>query len=275
MAARLKLVCIVSMGHSGSTLLDLLISGHPDVVGVGEVKNLSPAKATGAHCCCGERVWECPFWDRVAEVLSERSGLRFRDLDVESRDDGTFEAHNHAFFSAVGEVTRRHVIVDSSKGLRRARRLLATDHFDVAIIHLVRGPHGVVYSHLSRGRHRWIANSRSYARRLKRTRERLRDIDHVRVRYEELAADPVGVMSVLMPSLGLDFQRRQLDWSGHERHDCDGNPMRLGSGAIRLDRGWKSGLNVRQKFGISVFSRLPASKAGADEFKAWRRQHTS
>lgn len=272
MARRQKVICIVSMGHSGSTLLDLLLSGHPDVVGVGEVKNLSPAKAPETDCCCGKHVWDCPFWDRVAGVLSEKSALPFRELDLESRDDGTFAAHNHAFFSAVAEVAGRRIIVDSSKGVRRARRLLATSHFDVAPIHLVRGAHGVVYSHLKRGRRRWIAESRSYARRLRWTREQLRGVDHALVRYEDLAMDPIRTLSTLMPRLGLGFQRRQLDWSARERHDAGGNPMRLGSVSVRLDRGWKRGLTVRQKLGISVFSRIPASRKGQAEFSAWKRQ---
>ena len=67
---------------------------------------------------------------------------------------------------------------------------------------------------------------------------------------------PARVLSALMARLGLEFMPRQLDWSGRERHDAGGNRMRRRPADIRLDIHWKHGLNVWQKVGISVFSRM-------------------
>lgn len=259
MLAKPKLVYIVSLGHSGSTLLDLLISGHPAVATAGEAKNLNPRRMSRRRCHCGQRVSECPFWQRVAAVLWERHQLPFGALDLESGCDATFEMHNLALFSAVREVTGRDIIVDSSKNVERLRRLLDTGRFDIRPIHLVRAPHGFVYSNIRKGRHNWIAQSRIYASGLKWARTLLRDVNHAYVRYEELAVAPARVLSVLMPRLGLEFTPRQLDWSGRERHDAGGNRMRRGPAGIRLDDGWKSGLSLWQKLGISLVSRLPVA----------------
>lgn len=259
MPAKPKLIYIVSLGHSGSTLLDLLISGHPAVATAGEAKNISPLRASRRRCHCGERVSECPFWQRVAAVLRDRHELHFQDLDLESGCDATFEAHNLALFAAVHEVTGRRIIVDSSKNIERLRRLLDTGRFDIHPIHLVRAPHGIVYSKIRKGHQGWIAQSRRYARGLKNARTALRDIDHAYVRYEELAVHPARVLSELMSGLGLEFMPRQLDWSGRERHDAGGNRMRRGPAEIRLDDGWKRGLGFWQKLGIGLVSRLPVS----------------
>ena len=123
---RLKIIYIASLGHSGSTLLDLLISGHPDVVSIGEAKNLNPRTSPTIDCACpAKRLRDCPFWKRVDARLQRRASLRFRDLDLASADAATFLAHNVAFFGAVSELTGRRIIVDSSKSSSRLARLLA------------------------------------------------------------------------------------------------------------------------------------------------------
>ena len=38
--AKPKIIFIASLSHSGSTLLDLMLNAHPEVVSVGEVKQL-------------------------------------------------------------------------------------------------------------------------------------------------------------------------------------------------------------------------------------------
>ena len=255
MPAATKILYILSLPHSGSTLLDLLLSGHPEIATVGEAKNLSAGKVFRTRCCCRQLLPECSAWRRVGEMLQERHALRFRDLDLQSRDDATFEAHNLALFTAVRTLTGCRTIVDSSKDVDRLRRLLDTGRFDIQVIHLTRGPYGMVHSHLRKNRH-WFAATRDYALGVRRARNLLQDIDHARIRYEDLAVEPARVLSVLMAGLGLEFMPRQLDWSGRERHDAGGNRMRRRPAEIRLDTHWKQGLNVWQKVGIGVFSRL-------------------
>ena len=62
----LKVVYVISVSHSGSTLLDLLISSHSTTVSVGEAKRYSPSSKSRPSCACkAPSVWECPFWQRV------------------------------------------------------------------------------------------------------------------------------------------------------------------------------------------------------------------
>lgn len=70
-----QLVYIVGMGHSGSTLLELLLNAHPDVSAMGEVSLFSlqlyrdqRARWIGL-CSCGARPNDCPVWGRVIESI--------------------------------------------------------------------------------------------------------------------------------------------------------------------------------------------------------------
>src|ERR1700683_4878467 len=61
----MKAVFILGCGHSGSTLLDLLLYGHSQIFGVGELER-SRAEAT---CTCGLPAPECPIWSKALGAL--------------------------------------------------------------------------------------------------------------------------------------------------------------------------------------------------------------
>ena len=66
--AEKKLVYITGSGHSGSTLLDLLLNGHNQITGLGEVHRFSLSFSHDIeplNCSCGYRITSCPFWKRV------------------------------------------------------------------------------------------------------------------------------------------------------------------------------------------------------------------
>lgn len=72
------LVYIAGSGHSGSTLLDLILGGHDRIAALGEIHRLyvSANKDTPAHrCVCGEPVRGCSFWSRVDEEIRQMLGV--------------------------------------------------------------------------------------------------------------------------------------------------------------------------------------------------------
>ena len=149
--SRLKLCYITSAGHSGSTLLDVLISSHSRVVSVGEVMRLEFAPRK--KCSCAVKfILHCPFWNAVNASMIEREGFGLADVQLQSDDPAIFAHHNAALFEAVSHVSGREVIVDSSKNVPRLQMLLECGRFDVLPIHLIRRPQGVVYSHMRKGR---------------------------------------------------------------------------------------------------------------------------
>jgi sulfotransferase family protein len=67
------LLYISSSGHSGSTLLDVLLGNHPSISSLGEVNRLSISPYTRI-CACGTVVARCTFWNGIAEAVAERIG---------------------------------------------------------------------------------------------------------------------------------------------------------------------------------------------------------
>ncbi|MDY7110140.1 MAG: sulfotransferase [Planctomycetota bacterium] len=268
MSDPIQLIYITGRGHSGSTLLDLLISAHPDVVSVGEAKCL--VTRPDEPCTCGaDTVFVCPFWTRVDAALQEGAGLRLREIDIDSLDAETFAAHNRAFFEAVARVTGRRFIVDSSKNVDRLAALLEAALFPVRAIHLVRSPYGVVYSNARRGRD-WLYHTYNYTYAMMKTRRLLEGREHLEVRYEELVHQPRRAVERIMDEIGLAFDPGQLDWAKPARHNIYGNPMRFATeSTIRLDTKWRKGLSLRQKLAIGWLT-TPCRFKGTGVYERWK-----
>ncbi|HLG27849.1 MAG TPA: hypothetical protein VI423_08700 [Paenisporosarcina sp.] len=73
-----KLIFIASLSHSGSTLINLLLGNHPQLVGLGDVQTVMQMNAAELEsekvmrCSCGERVATCKFWvPAMAALLAQ------------------------------------------------------------------------------------------------------------------------------------------------------------------------------------------------------------
>jgi hypothetical protein len=71
-----KYVYIFSAGHSGSTLLDLLLGSHSQITSLGEIEHLSKNISLNTKCSCGMNIRECSVWQQVLSTIS-------RKLDVD------------------------------------------------------------------------------------------------------------------------------------------------------------------------------------------------
>jgi len=251
-----KIVHIIAIGHSGTTLLDLILSSHSEVTSVGEAIKL-PEKLDARCTCRANPMLACPFWRRVDEVLHQRHDLRLADLHLDAEDRDVLLAHNRMFYTAVAEVSGKPFIVDSSKRRARLAAMLESGTFDVRPIQLIRSPMGVVYSNMRKGR-RWYGHALWYCLDVHGTKRLLERHDHAVVRYERLAAEPRAELEPLMAWLGLSFEPGQLAWAEAEHHNIGGNRMRFSTDStIRLDEKWKTALTPAQKLGI-LLATFPA-----------------
>jgi len=149
----IKIAYITSHGHSGSTLLDLIISAHPKAFSLGEI-NMLPSIARGetivpeaGRCPCGANsAHDCEFWSRVEKLIKNKIKLGLNDLDLDSKDDQIFQKHNKILFAAIAKVSGSAVLVDSSKSLRRMRRLRGIKGLEIYPVHLIRPAKGLVSS---------------------------------------------------------------------------------------------------------------------------------
>lgn len=77
-----NLLYIISVGHSGSTLLDLLCGTIPKVFSMGEVQFLSwqllqgeVSKDPQTYCSCGDNFEKCSFWNPIFKRISQENKI--------------------------------------------------------------------------------------------------------------------------------------------------------------------------------------------------------
>ena len=67
---------IAGRGHSGSTILDILLGNSGAIESVGELVS-DIGKETGGQCSCGLAINDCPYWQAVrAEVTADGTPWR-------------------------------------------------------------------------------------------------------------------------------------------------------------------------------------------------------
>lgn len=93
-----RVLYITSRGHSGSTLLSLLTSGHSQIVSAGELKMLTNPNPERRLCSCHRLVPDqCPFWGAVQKRVLAAVGRPLDQLVLsDNGDDSSFLADNEA-----------------------------------------------------------------------------------------------------------------------------------------------------------------------------------
>lgn len=188
---RYPLLYVAGSGHSGSTLLALLLGAHPSIACVGETA-VKPAirsrnEAGRAKCSCGLAVKECPFWTKVFQgvaglglVMSPdqwtndyrpdnpvlrklharacasswtRAVLRWAaaHLPGYSSHVAGVDAVNVAFVDTVLRLSGATVFADTTKPVSRLIHLLRLPQFDIKLVRLIRDVRGYAASAKRRG----------------------------------------------------------------------------------------------------------------------------
>ncbi len=167
----LKLIYIVGHERSGSTLLDILLGSHPEIVSVGELCTFYRyGDIKEKRCSCGEKVVDCSFWNDVKKNFIKRMGKDDFVKQIKSQDY-LEKKHNvprlflslllgkklkqylnivSSLYESIAAVSGEQIIVDSSKSRLRAywmSGLSRRKKVDIYIIHLIRDGRGVIWSH--------------------------------------------------------------------------------------------------------------------------------
>ncbi len=244
-------IYILGTAHSGSTLLDVILGSHSDVISTGELWAFPYWIQNNRNCSCGRPILECPHWGGVLERLNREgewnSGVvsklkELRELGVLWKMRSAFGVgvslnleqlkeyalKESALFEAIAEQSGVRYIVDSSKRLDRLQKLFFSGCFRIKIIHLVRD-----------GRYAVDATRRAAKRRASRTGKKqprrfssalwiysgwaitmlaqlgfLKRVDpsnYLRISYEELAMYPHRTVKRLCDFLKIDFQPEVLN----------------------------------------------------------------
>jgi hypothetical protein len=187
---------ICGAGHSGSTLLGLVLGSHSQVFYPGE------AEKTRKGCkICGP---SCGLWSRFAPEPDLYEGM--------------------------ARLTGKPVIVDSSKPVRWIdARVAELDRLGVPhrLVFLARDGRAVVNSRVRKyGREsaeesidQWMAQIRATEELITRRGEQ----NVLRLRYEELVAAPREHIERVCTFAGLAFEPAMMRYEEHEHHPLGGN----------------------------------------------------
>jgi hypothetical protein len=148
--------------------------------------------------------------------------------------------------TAVLERTGKTVFVDTARDHQRPKHLATHPRLDVKVIHLVRDPRGNVASimkhtgaDVTRAARQW----KHYNVEAARVRRYLPTASWLSLRYDQLCADPSGVLAGVSDFLGVARVPMGQGFRQVEHHII-GNSMRLtGVDEIREDLSWQSRLS--------------------------------
>jgi hypothetical protein len=252
---------IAGMGRSGSTLLARLLGEIDGVFNAGEAfRVLLDARMMRRNlpCGCGKAVDRCPFWGPILPFIQDSiqtigaetlrlSKFPLLAISPESIRPGTrmgkiLEAMEQ-LYARIAEHSGTQVVVDSSKHPTHAIILSRSGIIQSVMAHLVRDPRGVLSSRMRAKGYLpplsapkvvqlWTALNLC-SEMAGRLADRYR-----RVRYEDLARNPEGVLGLIVKDLqkpreGFEFLDETSALFGTQ-HMLAGNPDKLETGPTQI-----------------------------------------
>lgn len=246
-AEEFAVVYITGRGHSGSTVLDIILDNHESIQGVGELTSGFGFRNKVEECACQVPLDTCDFWGNIRRELQqlhpetdfdEYSGMmnymaRFYRIPQILIKLGLpawlseYDSMTYDLYSLISHQSGRPYIVDSSKEMAYAYYLLTRFPGEARVIHLVRDGRGVMWSRLRRLRagrpfqflRRYLAPKRHWAFMILSVLswdfgniagELLRLVNKnqvIQVRYEDLCENPSQVLTRIGEFLGLDMTK--------------------------------------------------------------------
>lgn len=160
----IKVIYISGNGHSGSTLLDIILGSAEGFFSGGELTFITRDSIFNEYCSCGEKMKACPVWSEVVFIWKQKIAIGFDEFKrlnnkfernktfgrayknslIPDEDFKTYCLTTQQYFQAIQEVTGKSIIVDSSKS---PSRIPVLDKIvDLQVIHLCRDFTGVLNS---------------------------------------------------------------------------------------------------------------------------------
>jgi hypothetical protein len=257
-------VFVAGLTHSGSTLLDFLLSSHGPLISLGELVPTIDIDGASCRldesdriCSCGRLVSECNYWREVRTHLGTR-----RSTTLMTR----YQAALETFASVFGPAA---IAIDSSKSLRALRIVASVPSIDLRVVHLMRDVRSWVISRIDNDvrRHRydvrdlvareglrawrplisrsafarfliWYEGNRRLARFIKEASLRV-----LRCSYEELCFNPQAEITKIRAFAGAPASSLSTHAIEPKHHVALGNRIRLDTvrrASVRYDTRWLS-----------------------------------
>jgi hypothetical protein len=251
---------VLAAGHSGSTLLSLLLNAHSRVHALSEIDKLGRIVRDPVRAA---RWLHTPHWRAVAAEYERASGRSFAEIELRRSRVPELAAWAESYTrlaEAAARVSGKRILVDASKDASQLDALLSGTQLDVRVIELVRDGRGVAHSYarkhgsFARGLRHWAKSARD----AERLRREVAPERWLRLRYEDLARAPQVELARVCGLLGVSFEPDMLAFRGTAWEGVAGNRVAKGTGErIELDERWRGALAFRQR---ALFALLGARR---------------
>lgn len=163
---KLTILYIAGNGHSGSTLLDIIIgsSNTDKIFSAGELTFITRESIFNEVCSCGDKINSCEVWSEVLKTWEDNRTITYQEyvalwkkydrnkkfLTVlfndlfPSKDFKAYCENTLSFFKAIQTVTGKSIIVDSSKAAPRIAMLSRIS--ELKVLHICRDFTGILNS---------------------------------------------------------------------------------------------------------------------------------
>ena len=203
-----KVVFVCGAGHSGSTLLGLILGSHSDCFYAGEAKNScfigKENRPIQKRTCkvCG---FDCPVW---GNLTLEDSKILYEKLSFK---------------------TQKPIIIDSTKDVAWIAEKIANmknSETQIFLLFIQRDGRAVINS--------WIRKNpeKDVREQIQKWIQNMRDANKIfnsfashklKIRYEELATNPQQEMMKICNFLNIEYEPKMLKFYESEHHPIGGN----------------------------------------------------
>ena len=280
MSQDFQLVYILGAGHSGSTLLNLILNGHSKIIGLSEIHQIGRYVrkksdrrqlktnfwqdvteryqiATGTPLTSINIHWKkAPIWgdinltkkkSNIASTLLDEITCRRKIRNCKAQEFTDWTQQNQVLFSCIAEQSGAKILIDSSKHWQRLSLLNKSRCFKIKVIHLVRDGRGVVNSYnrkfgsFNAALYKWLRNAILPCY----VRREFEQSNWLRLHYEELASQPETTLRKLCDFLQIDYEPQMLHYRQHPNIGLRGNfgVNNRQDEKIILDQKWKRELS--------------------------------
>lgn len=258
-----EIVYILSMSHSGSTLNDLLIGSHSKIQSCGEVRQLKKYIKSelrpnqSDRCSCGAKpLISCKFWSKVLSNIKRKG--QFSYLISSSKDKNNEIKSNEILFDEIFNVSKKNIILDSSKSLKKLNILLLSK-YKIHTIYLIRDPLGQINSILRKRKYTiknfmhalisYIMTNIKFLLFLKKNK-----VNFFFINYNVFANNPYQIIENYHTN-NLKLIGEKINWKNTVIHNINGNRMRFNRNvSIKLDNKWVNELPFIYKITILIFA---------------------
>ena len=258
-----QLIMIMSAGHSGSTLLNLLLNGHNNIQGMSEISNLNRF-FTFYHPLEKSR-FDSTYWKSVVRQFKKKTNIDIKSYDFSADnmkkgltpDKRWLEVHR-ALYESIYKVGNKKNIVDASKWPKRIYWMLQ-QRWPIKVLYLTRDTRGVIFSYYKKwpinGMRAglWISILNVVWKVLMVVKFPYFKIIHVK--HEDLVENTSSELRRICEFLELPYQKKMLNFATNKQHGVMGNRMRFQrTNGIQLVEEWKTELSMLKKIKINILA---------------------